>query len=278
MQLKTNYALITALLEMDGPQVVQAVDTERSMVSRWKNGTRQITPGGHWAYSLADAFLSRDSAGARPFVAYLLADVYPIGILAGKELQEKLAAWLAASRQDRKEEFDRRMDLFLKYTAYLAGREVPLPGSVPKAAHGALAQVVVGYAQTQQAIAGAVEYIGTLKEPEQFTFVCTEGIDIITKYENYRDTIMKILMHTLGSGHTVNVVLRTDFKMSDVTTFVGPWFAAHLMGYIKSWYYDDFRQVETDGTILFVKGVMALHIMGEEYRCETYTDKENPQW
>lgn len=66
---------------------------------------------------------------------------------------------------------------------------MPLPGSVPDATHGVAAQVVVGYAKTQQAIAGAVEYIGTLKEPEQFTFVCPEGIDIITKQESYRNAM-----------------------------------------------------------------------------------------
>ena len=60
------------------------------------------------------------------------------------------------------------------------------------------AQVVTGYAKTQQAISGGVEYVTTLKTPVQMTFVCPEGIDIITKNEAFSAMIFGALRPTVS--------------------------------------------------------------------------------
>jgi len=272
-QFKTNFALLLELSGMGGPAFSKEAGVSRSQLAMWRSGSRKFTQDGKWAMHVAQVFLSHDAMQPIPFISFLLANVFPLGILQGQELQKQLAVWIAADGQDAPESAAQRMELYLKCTSYLLGKEAAAP-TAEKTDRGMAAQVVHGYHETQQTIANTLDYLATVNTPVQFTFVCPEGIDIITKDGGFGEMVLKKLMNALRMGHTLNVVLRTDFKMSEVSAFAGPWLVAHLLGSVKSWYYDDFRRIETERIIMSVPGVCAIIVTGDDYRCETFTDEE----
>lgn len=131
---------------------------------------------------------------------------------------------------------------------------------------------VTGYCESRNLLSEVVDYLSDINEPSDIIFVCPEGIDIITADESFSMEFLERVTKMLKKGYRLNVVLRTDFKMSEVASFAGPWLVAHLSGFIKSWYYDDFRKIETDKILVWVKGKVGVRISGNEYKCEVYTD------
>ena len=81
-----------------------------------------------------------------------------------------------------------------------------------------------------------------LDQINELRFVCPAGLSLLTYDERYFCQLMERLMRTFSKGHRLYVVLRTDFKMSEVSNISGPWLVAHLLGYIQSFYYDDFHK------------------------------------
>lgn len=75
-------------------------------------------------------------------------------------------------------------------------------------------------------------------------FACPEGLELFTRDEGYNLPLQEQLRQVLERGKQLQVVLRTDYRPSDVASACGPWLWAHLMGYIQSYYYDDFRLLE----------------------------------
>ncbi|MDL2238425.1 hypothetical protein LJC56_11485 [Christensenellaceae bacterium OttesenSCG-928-K19] len=272
---RTNFELVLELSGIDAPAFTRQIGASRSQLSSWRSGVRKIVASGHWAEDMAAAFIEQDRRRQRPFLAAFLAEAYPLGTPGRKGVDEHMVAFLTANGQDTPEQQKKRAELYLKYAAYLADNRVEnsaIPVEKPQPA-----PVVVGYYESRQVLSDLVDFLTTLDDPAPITFVCPDGIDIITKDEKFGMDMLSRMVTMLLKGHTLDVVLRTDFKLSEVSAFSGPWLVAHLSGLIKSWYYDDFRMIETDHIIVCVKDILAVRISGDEYRCETFRDKATVQ-
>ncbi len=263
---RTNFDLLFELSGMDGPMFTKKLGATRSQLSMWRSGVRKVVRRGHWALDIARLFILNDSRLSRPFLSDFLSDVYPPG---EGDMTQRLVSYLTADGQDGQGQREKRTALYIRYAALLAGKDTAAPAPAPKAADDS---VVVGYYESRQVISNFVDYMVTLDKPTHITFVCPDGIDIITKDEVFGMDILSRLVAMLMKGHILDVVLRTDFKLSEVSAFSGPWLVAHLMGLMKSWYYDDFRMIETDHIIICVEDVFTIRVSGAEYRCETFRD------
>lgn len=265
-QFRTNFELIFELSGMSGPQFIKLADASRSQLAVWKNGSRKIVKGSRWAKKIASVFLAYDETQPRPFLAALLSEVYPPDH-SKDSVALRLEWFLTAEGQENQAK--KRAELYVRYFAYLTGQSTDV--QVP--AQEAMEQpAVVGYYESRRVLSGLVDYVAAMDKTAEIIFVCPDGIDIITKDEAFGIDMLSRMAKMLEKGNTLDVVLRTDFKLSEVSAFSGPWLVAHLMGLIKSWYYDDFRLIETDHILVCVKDVIAVRISGDEYRCEIFRD------
>ena len=105
-----------------------------------------------------------------------------------------------------------------------------------------------------------LDQINELPGPEELRFVCPAGLSLLTYDERYFGQLMERLMRAFSKGHRLYVVLRTDFKMSEVSNISGPWLVAHLLGYIQSFYYDDFHKTESVNMIASAGDKFSLQI------------------
>ena len=114
-------------------------------------------------------------------------------------------------------------------------------------------------------------------EPKEVLYVCPEGLDMFTRDLKFGDRLMDMLMKLFAAGHTMSVVLRTDYKMTDVSLFSGRWLVAHLLGYIKSYYFDDFKTTYGDKMLSTAQGVFVYHVFDDDGKILTTVkfDKES---
>lgn len=278
---KTNLSLIMDILEVSTPRLMEAVKVDKTQVSRWRSGARRILVGSSHGEALADFFLGKDDANQEE-IKHVLKENYPLGFDGEGGIKEALMGWLSLPDQDEPEKTKKRTKFYYTYMAEkvdgmhvskLTANEDHVDDQ--QGNHEKLPlKSVTGFLESRAVLSDAVEYLAGASEPADIIFVCPEGIDIITADESFSMTFLNNLTNMLKKGNKLNVVLRTDFKMSEVASFAGPWLVAHLTGYIKSWYYDDFRKIETDKILVWVDGKFGIRISGDEYNCQIVTDPD----
>lgn len=272
-QYKTNVALMMDILEITAPQIMKAAEVDKTQVSRWRSGARKLIAGSHHTEVVADFFLETDDSEQNE-IRYVLTEIYPLGFDKDKSLRDILMTWLTLPDQDEPARTKKRTKFYYSYMADKVDG-VPVAKAKPEvdtSDSGFPLKSVTGYYESQSVISDVVDYLADVNDPSDIIFVCPEGIDIITADEGFSMDFLERTTKMLKKGYKANVVLRTDFKMSEVASFAGPWLVAHLSGYIKSWYYDDFRKIETDKILIWVEGKLGIRISGDEYKCEIFTD------
>lgn len=274
---KTNFAMLLRLLGARPRDICEAVGADKSLVSRWCNGKQKLMPGHGWVDKVADYLLLLDGRLRDPVLREVLAAYYPDEALDAPELRrDMLLGWLATAGHlpaQRQTDTPGLAGLVMAKAAQLAAQqEPPRPTEAPPPLPMKNA-VVYGKEGVQGATLQFLDLVLAQPEPQQFTFVCPEGLDMYTRDVKYGEVLMDKAMEVFEAGHTLNVVLRTDYKMTDVSAFSGRWLVAHLLGYIHSYYFDEFNKTYGDKMLLAVKGHMAMVVSDakEKDRSSVYT-------
>ena len=99
--------------------------------------------------------------------------------------------------------------------------------------------VAFGLQGVQESSLQFIRLITQQTQPTQMQFACPEGLNMLTRGMDFHPQFMDALMKMFAAGHTLVVIICKDYQVSDVAEFSGRWLAAHLLGYIQSYYYDD---------------------------------------
>ncbi len=261
---ETNFAYLMDLLGIKPAALCDAVGADKTLVSRWRTGARKLMPGHHWAGKIADYFVQVDEASGRPVLHEVLAAYYPGEEPGGAgEKSRLLAHWLTTAGQ-REAEYQRRREGLLRRLMEQVERWAAPPKppeEVPAPPHPLPANTVVyGVAGVQGSALQFIELVQQQPTPQELWYVCPEGLDMYTRDERFGTALMNRLMELFSAGHTLNVVLRTDYKMTDISSFSGRWLVAHLLGYVKSYYFDEFHKTYEDKMMAVLPGKMAMKV------------------
>ncbi|MDL2258173.1 hypothetical protein LJC42_03310 [Eubacteriales bacterium OttesenSCG-928-K08] len=259
----TNFALLLGLLGARARDVVAEVGADKSLVSRWCNGKQKLMPGHGWVDKVADYLLALDDRLKMPVIPGVLAAYYPNEALRSRARQRAaLLDWLCTvGHLPPQQQADAGLaGLVLEKAAPFSAPPREEPPVAPPPLKGVVVQGVAG---VQGGALQFIELICEQPEPQDVWYVCPEGLEMYTRDEKFAQPFMQALMGMFEAGHTLNVVLRTDYKMTDVSAFSGPWLVAHLLGYVKSHYFDDFHHSYKDKMLAVVEGKMAMRVVDD---------------
>ena len=245
----TNFALLMELARVDPEKLSRALETDPSLISRWRTGSRR--PNARWRRKLADYFL--DACGNE--VRTLLAEAVPLGLAQGIPPLQLLEQWLGETggSWEHREEL-----LFLCRSGRLRRKNQARPQ------HLLGAGMRSGDAVVRNLLGEFLDYALTQTGSGRILFACPEGLELFTRDEGYNLPLQEQLRQVLERGKQLQVVLRTDYRPSDVASACGPWLWAHLMGYIQSYYYDDFRLLEHEKILIGLRGRLMIQVRVED--------------
>lgn len=245
----TNFALLMELARVDPEKLSRALETDPSLISRWRTGSRR--PNARWRRKLADYFL--DACGNE--VRTLLAEAVPLGLAQGIPPLQLLEQWLGETggSWEHREEL-----LFLCRSGRLRRKSQARPQ------HLLGAGMRSGDAVVRNLLGEFLDYALTQTGSGRILFACPEGLELFTRDEGYNLPLQEQLRQVLERGKQLQVVLRTDYRPSDVASACGPWLWAHLMGYIQSYYYDDFRLLEHEKILIGLRGRLMIQVRVED--------------
>jgi len=280
MEYKTNLSLLMALFGVSGSELGRLIGVDRTLVSRWASGNRRLMPQRQWVTIISDTFMALDAEYEVQMIPALMSEVYRIGILQGEELRAQLLLWLSQKGQAQPLEAERRWALYAAFVSFRDKTASGMPASWRSVVTAedddtAIAGKTLGIPQARATLLALADYLNTLPSPVRMTFVCPEGIGMITRDTKYGLQLLGKMIPLLQRGFTLDVVLRTEFSLSDVSAIAGPWLAAHLKDYIRSWYYDDFDTVENNRILMSAGDNFALCMSGENYESVVYMDEAN---
>ena len=240
-------------------QAAVGIGADATLISRWRNGQRKLVAGRRWVKSIVDYAITLDSANKPKLLPKMMVAFFPMDDFSDPdELGALFERWLCAKTQF--------SDAYASRRALIL-HEIFAPPKVNNgeglSAKERRRESVKGNKAIRKGILALEDYV-TAMEPSIIQFVCPAGLSIITDDPAYSKMLMDMLMRLFALGHRMQVVIRTDFKVSDVSHFAGRWLFAHLLGYIKSFYYDDFRKVEDAQMIAVVSDKVAMKITLDE--------------
>ena len=256
---KTNFARVLTLLGARPRDLVVALSADKSVVSRWYNGKQKLMPGHSWVERVADFLIEKDSRLKMPVLPEILRAYYPAENMDTANVRrELLMRWL--------HEFGWRPAQLQKGHTGLAGMlqqqidMLSVPPAVQELAPAPPQQnsiVVYGIEGVQGSVLQFLELVTQRSEPCEVLFACPEGLEMLTRDKRFLPGFIGALMKMFAMGHSMSVVIRTDYRVSDIAEFSGPWLVAHLLGYIHSYYYDDFVGSAKDKMLAVVPGIIA---------------------
>jgi len=259
----TNFARLLALLGVRPIDIVKELGVGKPVLSRWCNGKIKIMPGHGWDTKLADYMIAADGRLKRPVIPDILRAYYPsVRQNTPAQRRELLARWLCEFGYKQSESDLNTSGIYGLIMDKIESLAALKPDHVPKDYPEGNA-VVYGTEGVQGAALQFLDMTIALPEPHEILYVCPDGLDMYTRDEKFGEKLMDKLMETFAAGHTVSVVLRTDYKMTDVSAFSGRWLVAHLLGYIKSYYYDEFHKTYEDKMLVVIPGHFAMRVKEE---------------
>ena len=259
----TNFACLMDLLGVKSVDLCKAADADKTLVSRWRSGKRKLVPDSLWAQKIAAFFAETDETRpGRPILEVLHA-YYPAQPLEKREdVVRALMRWLTEESYKEAEYQKDNAGLFGRLMRIIESLSEPEPEPEPLQLPQNTA--VYGLSGVQGAAIMCAELVLASPEPKEVLYVCPEGLDMFTRDPKFGDRLMDMLMKMFAAGHTMSVVLRTDYKMTDVSLFSGRWLVAHLLGYIKSYYFDDFKQSYSDKMLSVAQDVFVYHVYDDD--------------
>ena len=269
---KTDLASVLTILGVRPRDLAAGVNADKRLVSRWCSGQQKLMPNHGWIDKVADFLIEKDSRLKEPVLPEILRAYYPVENMGTADKRRALLMrWLY--------EFGCRSAQLQKGRVGLAGLlrnqmdKLSAPPAVREIAPAPPPQdnlVVYGIEGVQGSALQFLDMVTQRREPCEVMFACPEGLEMLTRDKRFLPRFIDALMKMLAAGHRMSVVIRTDYRVSDIAEFSGPWLVAHLLGYIHSYYYDDFIGSSKDKMLVVVPGYLAGRV-NETDAGELYT-------
>lgn len=246
--MRTNFALLMELTHITPKDISQGLGADLSLISRWRNGSRRLTERTPWRRRLTEYFFQvRENE-----VTALMTHLFPIGLSQGLTARQLLERWLGEEEELWEEQAGLLLSWDEKRTS--GSKRKYLPDITSVSGDNAVRKLLKDF----------LDYVLTQPGPGQIIFYCSDGLDLFSKNESYNGLLLEKLRSILKRGKCLQMVLRTNYRASDVALVCGPWLYEHLTGRIQSFYYDDFRLL-AHGRILFgLRGSLMVQICVED--------------
>lgn len=266
---KTNFAILMDLLDIRASELCRNTGADKTLVSRWRSGKRKLMPGRHWAEKITAYFIETDEKRSSSILADVLRAYYPVEPLDGQEERQKtLARWLTTDsrKQTDYQEYLKEISDTPAKALELPDASEPPPESdiTPDTPFPLDDQTIYGIKGARGSVLQYLDLMLNMPFPQGITLACPEGLDMFIRDEKFCELLLHRLTSLFAAGHHLSVILRTDYKMTDVSAFSGHWLVFHLMGHIKSYYFDEFHKTYNDKLLTALPGRLALCVMNGE--------------
>ena len=263
---KSNFGVFLDVFGVSTQQAAVGIGADATLISRWRNGQRRLVAGRKWSKAIVDYAFLLDRDNNPKLMPKMMEVFYTVDDASDtEEIRALFERWLCTKTQFSDAYVSRRS--LILHELFSTPREQSADASVATEHRQETAK---GIKAIHKSILALEDFIAAM-EPSTIQFVCPFGLEIITGDLVFSKAVMEMLMRLFACGHRMQVVIRTDFRVSDVSAFAGEWLFAHLLGFVKSFYYDDFSKTDSMQITAIISDKIAMRITADEIKDLTGT-------
>lgn len=267
---KTNFAHLLKCLGIRSQDLCDAIGVHKTMVSRWCNGKQTMLRTNQYVQHTCEYLLNYDTHLKQPILPGLLKEYYHQDDLLSEAYYSLFLIWLEKAGTIMSTSFIENQNL--SQLALTKGnypnrrkQEAPIDESLFKFLK---TSTLYGVAGVQDGLLYFVDMIKSQETPCHFIFVCLEGLDIFTGDSKFNEQLLKDMTIAFKKGHTLDVVLGTNYEASDLSLCAGPWMEAYLLGYINLYCFDNPINPGEVKALMAIKNLMAIKVTLEEKKAQ----------
>ena len=243
----TNFAFLMDLLKISAKNFL-SLGFDHTLVSRWRTGKRRIMPGRSQAAAIARIFRDADALREHPVIDRLLEIQYPTQPCAADDEKQALLERFLTEKGQTDADYQKKREVRLGCLQNHTGISAAAPRGIDAVRLGLL---------------DFLDLIGELPQPQEFSFVFTEGLSIYLDDASFGNLFITKLMKLFEAGHRMCSIMRSDSTVSDSWYFHKIKLYAHLEGYIGTLYYNDFMQQGSEKILCVAGDKLALTVSRE---------------
>lgn len=259
-------------------KLARAINVDPSLISKWRSGTRTLSPNSPYIELLADYFLNIDLLQhQKDILINLLRPFNPnINICSRSQLKKPFIEWLFSAEHvsEKKDMFqnDSSMDLnysisnlISKFTSFTDG--APNTDDINtqvqteiKAKEGKPVniEVFIGNEGKRQVVLNILNALSFSEKPVQLLFCDEAGLDWLIEDKAFLLNFNKVLKQLVAVGHKILIIHYVNRDSNQIMSIMDFWIPLYLTGRVDSYYYPKYTENVHKKTLCVAPDIAAI--------------------
>lgn len=256
MKFNDKLSLLMHLQNIPNNKLAKFLSVDPSLVSRWRNGSREMPQKSEYIRLIAE-YITSHGSDFQNIIDVLSIDCNdsPCEICM---LTERIAAWLGDDNKPsltlvnqfiEKLNTSKSMKLPMftheNYSRYASGKKLS-------------AEAFVGNEGKRNAVIKFLDEV--IRSPEKTTLLLysDEPMDWLTEDPDFTLLWAQMLVHTLRVGHRIRIIHTINRNMNELLSAIDKWLPLYMTGAIEPYYYPSYQESIFKRSLFIAPGIAGL--------------------
>ena len=232
---------VMELLKITGQQLANMINVDRTLVSKWKNGSRPFDISIQYFSKIVEAIIIINEKQNIQTLERFFNEIIPNMNTSNKNwLNHSLSRWLSGA---------------IEYNVPVTIR------SNSKALYSANIDIYRGNSGIRKAIISFFNYALSLPSGQQLLFSDMYDTTWLIEDKGFLIKWQNMLIKILEKGHHISIIHNTGRELESITNMVFEYLPIYFSGNITSYYYQKIDSNVSSPSIIVIKGQLALMSM-----------------
>ena len=272
---------------INNSKLARAINVDPSLISKWRNGSRPLTPSSTYIPLIADYFLniaslqnqkntlmkllSRSAADSGEYNSSQIRQLF-MDWFFSDEAAVDTASFLTNTKLQVDAEISnmlRKLSVFSKVSkdelVYDTNNSITI---FPKSGETGAYELFRGAEGKRQAALNIINIILASSEPLELLLLDETNLDWLVQDKSFFMFFGNALKKLIYTGHKITIIHHVKRSASQLMNVVDFWLPMHMTGNIKSYYYPKYTEVGHKKTLCIIRGLVSAISLSTELEAE----------
>lgn len=256
MKFHDKLNLLMTLQNIPNNKLAKALSLDPSLISRWRNGSRELPKHSEYIETLATYFVTIYKDKSR--LCELMNIEYDQNSTTASSIQTHLMAWLLDEQSSNSALVSRFIEKLNQMKPPLTS--APLPEFVTLAAGGKKLSVETyqGNAGKREAVIRFLSAIIVHPTPCTLLLFSNESMAWMTETEDFYIKWALLLLEVLKRGHRIKIIHTINRTTDELLVAIEKWLPLYMSGQIEPFYYPNYQDSLFKRTLFIAPDIAAL--------------------
>lgn len=256
MKFNDKLSLLMHLQGIPNNKLAKALSVDPSLVSRWRNGTREMPQKSEYIRLIAE-YITSHGTDLQNIIDVLSIDCNDSSCELSK-LTEKITLWLGDDNKPslnlvnqfiEKLNTSKSMKLPMfqieNYSRYASGKKLS-------------AEAFVGNEGKRNAVIKFLDEVIRSQEKTTLLLYSDEPMEWLTEDPEFTLLWAQMLVHSLKVGHKIKIIHTINRNMSELLAAIDKWLPLYMTGAIEPYYYPSYQESIFKRSLFIAPGIAGL--------------------